>query len=155
MFIAVYTPFLSETDLFRIWARGCPCHAELLRKHVPVECFWKGRRLKDAPERVRQYQHWLSETARKLKLSDCEDDQGLFLEYGASLRLAFAETGERFGWVAEPPYMFCNICDPEWAAVWIDSVSSVEVARRQRQVVQLNDRFGPDSCSARRGHFLA
>jgi hypothetical protein len=151
-FIAIFNKFLRDTDRFRVWARGCACHQEQLAKHVKVDCELKGRRLKEAPVRVQEYQMVLSDTARDLKLSDCEDDQALFLEYGSALRLAFAEAGERFGWVSEPPYIFANILDRDWARVWVDHVSSVEEALQHRLVIPLNARFGPEIARIADGH---
>ena len=141
-FIDVFKPLLLEIERFRTWGRGCRCHDAQLVRGIHVNCDRKGRRLKDVPERVKQLTMYVSSKARELTRALCENDHALLLEYQASLRLTQADLCEKFGWTAEPPYVFSNISSPEWAAVWVGMVRSTLLENHNRVTVTLEKRFG-------------
>ena len=107
-----------------------------------MNCYRKGRRLKDVSERVQQLTMYVSSKARELTRALCENDHALLLEYQASLRLTQADLCAKFGWTAEPPYVFSNISSPEWAAVWVGMVRSTPLENHNRLTVTLEKRFG-------------
>jgi hypothetical protein len=139
----VYSGFLKRVDRFRRWARGCPCHEEQRLNGVAVICDRVGRRLRDAPDQLKDLVMWFSETVRSLTLADCEGDQDLYLQYSGSLRLALVDISERFGWVEKPPYIFCNITVVAWACVWVDHIESAPESDRHRVTNFLEAKFGP------------
>ena len=113
----MFTDFLKRLDRFRTWGRGCLCHEEALRLKKPVDCRLKGRRLREAAAQISAFTHELSCTARSLTITMCENDQELYFEYGASLRLAIVDLGEKFAWPGEPPYAFANITEQATVAI--------------------------------------
>ena len=106
-------------DKFRRWARGCKCHERELLEGKTVDCPRLGRRMQEAPSRVAAFENWLSAEVSGDVLQICEGNVNVRNEYESFLRSLQSDMC-LFAFVTEPPYVFANAADPDFAWMYVD-----------------------------------
>ena len=140
MFIRLHSKIVALCNSLRQWGRGCACHEALLLAGKKISCFRKGRRLREASARIRQFQQDVAALLSNMTLELCEQDFDLLDEGRGVLRTLRSWT-TKFGFLDEPPYMFCNIECPEVAQSFLDQVGSVPRSDHHPLTLHLYDQF--------------